>query len=219
VLVDDLTTHGTREPYRMFTSRAEYRLMLREDNADARLTARGRELGLVDDERWAFFNEKHAAIEREVTRLSTRLIRPTEIPSEWATRVIGGPLSREQTAFELLRRPEVSVSDLEQIVGATDLTSLDERIPAQLRLELEVRARYAGYIDRQQADIERQRGSEETALPTNLDYTRIAGLSNEVRQKLSDLRPATLGQASRVPGVTPAAISILIVHLKRARAA
>jgi tRNA uridine 5-carboxymethylaminomethyl modification enzyme len=219
VLVDDLTTHGTREPYRMFTSRAEYRLMLREDNADARLTARGRELGLVDDERWALFNEKYAAIESEVTRLSARLIRPAEIPDDWAARVIGGPLSREQTAFELLRRPEVSVGDLDQLIGGLDTSGLDDRIPAQLRLELEVRARYAGYIDRQRADIERQRGSEETTLPPNLDYTLIAGLSNEVRQKLADVRPATLGQASRVPGVTPAAISILIVHLKRARAA
>ena len=219
VLVDDLTTHGTREPYRMFTSRAEYRLILREDNADARLTPRGRELGLVDEARWAFFSEKYEAIEREATRLSSRLLRPAEIPADWAERVLGGPLSREQTAFELLRRPEVPYADLELIAGALDESGLDERIPPQVRLELEVRARYTGYIERQRADIERQRGSEDTPLPATLDYGAIAGLSNEVRQKLVEVRPTTLGQASRVPGITPAAISILIVHLKRARAA
>jgi tRNA uridine 5-carboxymethylaminomethyl modification enzyme len=219
VLVDDLTTHGTREPYRMFTSRAEYRLILREDNADARLTPRGRELGLVDEARWAFFGEKYEAIEKEATRLSSRLLRPAEIPADWAERVLGGPLLREQTAFELLRRPEVPYADLELIAGALDETGLDERIPAQVRLELEVRARYTGYIERQRADIERQRGSEDTHLPATLDYGAIAGLSNEVRQKLVEVRPTTLGQASRVPGITPAAISILIVHLKRGRAA
>ncbi len=219
VLVDDLTTHGTREPYRMFTSRAEYRLILREDNADARLTPRGRELGLVDEARWAFFSDKYEAIEKEATRLASRLLRPAEIPADWAERVLGGPLSREQTAFELLRRPEVPYADLELIAGALDETGLDERIPAQVRLELEVRARYTGYIERQRADIERQRGSEDTHLPATLDYDAIAGLSNEVRQKLVAVRPTTLGQASRVPGITPAAISILIVHLKRGRAA
>ena len=219
VLVDDLTTHGTREPYRMFTSRAEYRLILREDNADARLTPRGRELGLVDEARWAFFSDKYEAIEKEATRLSSRLLRPAEIPADWAERVLGGPLSREQTAFELLRRPEVPYADLELVAGALDETGLDERIPAQVRLELEVRARYTGYIERQRADIERQRGSEDTHLPATLDYDAIAGLSNEVRQKLVEVRPTTLGQASRVPGITPAAISILIVHLKRSRAA
>jgi tRNA uridine 5-carboxymethylaminomethyl modification enzyme len=219
VLVDDLTTRGTREPYRMFTSRAEYRLLLREDNADARLTPRGRELGLVDDTRWAFFAAKQEAVEREAQRLGATLLRPAEIPAEWAERVIDGPLSREQTAFDLLRRPEVSYADLEEIAGAMDSAQLDDRLPEQVRLELLVRARYSGYIERQQADIERQRGSEETALPANLDYARVAGLSTEVRLKLAEVRPATLGQASRVPGITPAAISILIVHLKRSRAA
>ncbi|HEV7632002.1 MAG TPA: tRNA uridine-5-carboxymethylaminomethyl(34) synthesis enzyme MnmG [Steroidobacteraceae bacterium] len=219
VLVDDLTTRGTREPYRMFTSRAEYRLLLREDNADARLTPRGRELGLVDDARWAFFAAKQEAVEREAQRLDSTLLRPAEIPAEWAERVIGGPLSREQTAFDLLRRPEVSYAELEEIAGAMPVAALDDRLPEQVRLDLLVRARYSGYIERQQADIERQRGSEETALPVDLDYARVAGLSTEVRVKLAEVRPATLGQASRVPGITPAAISILIVHLKRSRAA
>ena len=219
VLVDDLTTCGTREPYRMFTSRAEYRLLLREDNADARLTPRGRELGLVDDGRWAFFCAKQEAIEKEAQRLSSRLVRPAEVPADWAQRVLGGALSREQSAFDLLRRPEVPYAELALIAGRAETQGLDDRIPPQLELELEVRARYAGYIDRQRADIERQRDSEETCLPQGLDYGVIAGLSSEVRQKLEQTRPATLGQASRVPGVTPAAISILIVHLKRARAA
>jgi tRNA uridine 5-carboxymethylaminomethyl modification enzyme len=219
VLTDDLTTRGTREPYRMFTSRAEYRLQLREDNADARLTPQARALGLVDDAQWRFFCEKQEAVTREATRLQSRLVRPAEVPADWAQRVLGGPLSREQTAFELLRRPEVAYAELEALVGALDAQGLDDRLPSQVRLELEVRARYAGYIERQQADIERQRSHEQLELPATLDYAGIAGLSNEVRQKLLETRPATIGQASRVPGVTPAALSILVVHLKRLRAA
>ncbi len=219
VMVDDLTTCGTREPYRMFTSRAEYRLMLREDNADARLTPAGRELGLVDDARWAFFEAKQAAVEKEVARLAGHLLRPSTLPADWAAQWLGGPLSREQTAFELLRRPEVPYDALAQLIGRHDADQADDRIPPQLELELEVRARYAGYIDRQTADIERQRASEAVELPPDLDYAAIAGLSSEVRQKLVDVRPTTLGQASRVPGITPAAISILLVHLRRARAA
>ena len=219
VLVDDLTTQGTREPYRMFTSRAEYRLLLREDNADARLTPQGRALGLVDDARWAFFEAKQAAVEREVARLSGHLLRPATLPTDWTERVLGGALSREQTAYDLLRRPEVSYVDLALLIGGHDAAAIDDRIPPQLELELEVRARYAGYIERQHADIERQRAGESLPLPVDLDYGAIAGLSSEVRQKLADARPATLGQASRVPGITPAAISILLVHLKRARAA
>jgi tRNA uridine 5-carboxymethylaminomethyl modification enzyme len=195
VLVDDLTTQGTREPYRMFTSRAEYRLMLREDNADQRLTPVGREMGLVDDERWRFFNEKSEAIEREHARL------------------VG------LRAFDLLRRPEVEYAQLAAEHGSFDADAMDDRIPAQLVLELTVRARYAGYIDRQLAEIARARAQETTALPERLDYAAVAGLSNEVRQKLAETRPATVGQASRVPGVTPAAISLLLVHLKRHRAA
>ncbi len=195
VLVDDLTTQGTREPYRMFTSRAEYRLMLREDNADQRLTPIGRAMGLVDDDRWRLFEQKMAAVEAEHARLVSR------------------------RAFDLLRRPEVEYADLAALHGAFDAGAMDDRIPDQLVLELTVRARYAGYIERQLAEIARARGQETTALPDQLDYAAVRGLSNEVRQKLSETRPATVGQASRVPGVTPAAISLLLVHLKRGRAA
>jgi len=219
VMVDDLTTAGTREPYRMFTSRAEYRLTLREDNADVRLTPDARQLGLVTDERWALYEAKQEAVARECTRLSGYLVRPAQVPVEWAERVLGGPLSREQTAFELLRRPEVSYEDLETLVGPLAEQGLDDRLPAQVRLALLVRARYAGYIDRQHDEIERQRDHEQLGLPATLDYAAIAGLSSEVRQKLSEARPATLGQASRLPGLTPAAIAILVVHIKRHRAA
>ena len=219
VMVDDLTTAGTREPYRMFTSRAEYRLTLREDNADARLTAEARELGLVDDSRWALFEAKQAAVQAEYTRMSSHLVRPAQIPVEWAERVLGGALSREQTAFDLLRRPEVSYADLEALMGPLPEQGLDERLPEQVKLELQVRARYAGYIERQHDEIERQREHEQLTLPATLDYAAIAGLSSEVRQKLVEARPTTLGQASRLPGLTPAAIAILVVHIKRNRAA
>ncbi len=219
VMVDDLTTAGTREPYRMFTSRAEYRLTLREDNADVRLTPDARQLGLVSDERWALYEAKQDAVEREYTRLSGHLVRPAQVPADWAQRVLGGPLSREQTAFDLLRRPEVSFEEIEALVGPLAGQGMDDRLPAQVRLALVVRARYAGYIDRQHDEIERQRDHEQLSLPATLDYAAIAGLSSEVRQKLSEARPATLGQASRLPGLTPAAIAILVVHIKRHRAA
>jgi tRNA uridine 5-carboxymethylaminomethyl modification enzyme len=219
VLVDDLTTQGAPEPYRMFTSRAEYRLLLREDNADARLTPRGRELGLVDDERWQFFQNKYAAIEREVHRFATTMVRAATLPAAWQERVLGGPLSRDSCAFELLRRPEVSYQSLLQIIGASEDEQPDERIAGQLELELAVRARYAGYIERQQQEINRQRDHETAPLPQDIDYQHVAGLSNEVRQRLTQLRPHTLGQAARLPGVTPAAISLLLIHLKRKRAA
>jgi tRNA uridine 5-carboxymethylaminomethyl modification enzyme len=219
VLVDDLTTQGTREPYRMFTSRAEYRLLLREDNADARLTPLGRELGLVDDERWHFFEDKYAAIEREATRLQGVMLRPEAVPAAWQQRVLGAPLSREARAFELLRRPEVSYESLVELVGDAPDAVSDERIVAQRVLELTVRARYAGYIERQHDEIERQREQETASLPGDIDYGDVSGLSNEVRQRLAEVRPLTLGQASRVPGVTPAAISLLMIHMKRRRAA
>jgi len=195
VLVDDLTTQGTPEPYRMFTSRAEYRLLLREDNADARLTALGRELGLVDDERWRFFCDKQQAVERETARLQ-------------ATRVDG------HTAMELLRRPETDYLALLQQIGP-GVASDDERIAEQMVTDLTVRARYAGYIERQTLEIERQRQHEASALPADLDYSRVRGLSNEVSQRLAEVQPLTLGQAARIPGVTPAAVSLLLVHLKR----
>ena len=215
VLIDDLVTRGTSEPYRMFTSRAEHRLLLREDNADLRLTPVGRELGLVDDERWALFDAKRGLIEAESARLSSVRIRPDDVPEAWSTRVLGGPLGQSCSAFELLLRPQVSYEDLLEIAGAADWSGHDDRLPAQIRGQIEVRAQYAGYIERQQDEIERQRRNEETRLPADLDYLQISGLSHEVRQKLLQALPATVGQASRVPGVTPAAISILLIHLKK----
>src|SRR5262249_50569621 len=190
VLIDDLVTRGTREPYRMFTSRAEHRLLLREDNADLRLTPAGRKLGLVDDERWAFFEEKERACEREMTRLEALRLRPVDVPAEWSARVLRAPLTRDVSAFELLRRPEVSYEALLEIAGApAQLACADDRLPAQVRAQVEVRARYAGYIERQRDEIERARRHEETVLPADLDYSQLTGLSHEVRQKLSEARP------------------------------
>jgi tRNA uridine 5-carboxymethylaminomethyl modification enzyme len=214
VLVDDLITRGAAEPYRMFTSRAEYRLLLREDNADCRLTAVGRELGLVDDARWDFFSRKRDATEAEIARLSGISLRT-------GTPVAGAPLTREQRAFELLRRPDVDYASLTALaeIGAP-APDEDERLGPQVALQVEVRAKYAGYIERQQAEIERQRRHEETRLPEAIDYAVVPGLSNEARQRLSESRPMTVGQASRLAGITAATVSILLVHLKkRARAA
>ena len=221
VLVDDLVTRGATEPYRMFTSRAEHRLLLREDNADLRLTPRGRDLGLIDDGRWDFFRAKHEATQREVARLETQLVRPGQVDEEDALRVLGGPVAREQRAFELLRRPGVSYEGLVSLaaVGPGELPD-DERLARQVALQVDVAAKYAGYIERQRAEIERHRRAEETRLPPDLDYVRVSGLSNEARQRLAEARPETVGQASRLPGITPAAVSILLIHLKkRSRAA
>jgi tRNA uridine 5-carboxymethylaminomethyl modification enzyme len=215
VLIDDLVTRGTTEPYRMFTSRAEHRLLLREDNADLRLTPRGRELGLVDEERWRLFEAKREASDAEVERLAGLRVRPADVPLEWAQRVLGAPLARDTPAFELLRRPDVSYEALLEIAGAPASPLTDDRLPPQVRAQVEVRAKYAGYIERQQDEIERARRNEETLLPQDLDYAQLTGLSHEVRQKLGELRPATIGQAGRIPGVTPAAVSILLVHLKK----
>jgi tRNA uridine 5-carboxymethylaminomethyl modification enzyme len=220
VLVDDLITRGTTEPYRMFTSRAEYRLLLREDNADLRLTSQGRELGLVDDERWQFFKRKRVAIVHETARLEETVVHPHRVSEEEATQLLGGPLAREAHASDLLRRPEVSYRTLASLpaVGMPDwmvASDADERLVEQVQLQVDVQAKYAGYIDRQRDEIERQRRHEETRLPTDIDYAYVRGLSTEVRQRLKEVRPVTLGQASRVPGVTPAAISLLLVHLKR----
>jgi tRNA uridine 5-carboxymethylaminomethyl modification enzyme len=210
VLVDDLVTRGTAEPYRMFTSRAEYRLLLREDNADERLTPRGRELGLVEDLRWRRFEEKQSAVARETRRLAGCLVRPTALTAEEAARFPGGAPAREVVALDLLRRPEVGYGDLVALgcVG-------EGQVAAEIGAQIEVRTRYDGYIRRQQLEIERQRRQETARLPDDLDYARVRGLSHEVRQKLADARPATLGQAARLPGVTPAAVSLLMVHLKR----
>ncbi|MGH8140646.1 MAG: tRNA uridine-5-carboxymethylaminomethyl(34) synthesis enzyme MnmG [Steroidobacteraceae bacterium] len=215
VLIDDLVTQGTREPYRMFTSRAEHRLLLREDNADLRLTPTGRALGLVDEERWRLFEAKQRLSDLEVQRLQAARIRPAEVPAEWTRRVLQAPLSRDCSAFELLCRPEVGYDHVREIAGAPDWSDSDDRLPVQIRAQIEVRAKYAGYIERQQDEVERLRRNEETRLPDDLDYLQVAGLSHEVRGKLAECRPATVGQASRMPGVTPAAISILLVHLKK----
>jgi tRNA uridine 5-carboxymethylaminomethyl modification enzyme len=234
VLIDDLVTRGTREPYRMFTSRAEHRLLLREDNADLRLTPLGRELGLIEDERWELFLAKQRTCAAEIARLEQLRLRPAEVPAEWAERVLGAPLARDVSAFELLRRPEVTYDALLEIAGPPAWlrgcaataheagapresagAALDDRLPAQVRTQIEVHARYAGYIERAHEEIARARRNEETILPPDLDYARVTGLSHEVRQRLTEVRPATLGQAARVPGVTPAAISILLVHLKK----
>jgi tRNA uridine 5-carboxymethylaminomethyl modification enzyme len=218
VLIDDLVTRGTREPYRMFTSRAEHRLLLREDNADLRLTPTGRALGLVDDERWTFFEAKRAGSEAEIARFTDTRIKATEIPGEWQARVLGDSSMRDVvSAFDLLRRPEVDYDQMIELIG--DAPSADPRLAVQIRAQVEVAAKYAGYIERQEEEIARQRRNEETRLPEDLDYARVTGLSNEVRQKLAQIRPATVGQAARVAGVTPAAVSILLVYLKRKRAA
>ncbi|MEE4277953.1 MAG: tRNA uridine-5-carboxymethylaminomethyl(34) synthesis enzyme MnmG [Halieaceae bacterium] len=209
VLVDDLITLGTREPYRMFTSRAEHRLLLREDNADLRLTETGRKLGLVDDERWAAFSEKRELIEREQTRLRQRFVHPGSDEARALAQRTGKELSREYSLAELLKRPEIDYA----FIATIDRDALQHE---QAAAQVEIQARYAGYIDRQADEIARVRRYETLALPGNFDYAAVSGLSNEVRDKLSAARPLTLGQASRVPGVTPAAVSLLLVHLKRA---
>ena len=219
VLVDDLITRGTLEPYRMFTSRAEYRLLLREDNADLRLTGKGRELGIVDDERWAFFTAKRERIERETRRLSEIVVRPDDLDGTQRAK-LNGPLKREYRAIELLKRPELDYDRLTSIgpVGQRDRDADEtEEMSAQIEWQVETDVRYSGYVQRQQQEIERARSHERTALPEDLDYTRVRGLSNEIRQKLAETRPATLGRAARIPGMTPAAISLLLVHIKKRR--
>jgi tRNA uridine 5-carboxymethylaminomethyl modification enzyme len=210
VLVDDLITQGTQEPYRMFTSRAEYRLLLREDNADLRLTETGRRLGLIDDQRWARFCHKREAIEREQQRLDGIWLRPSDLADERAESLLGGALSKEANAVNLLARPNVSYRELMTLPrlgpGVED---------PQVIEQLEVQAKYAGYIERQRDEIDRQRANEAVTLPHNLDYANVRGLSSEVREKFQRHRPQTLGQAGRIPGVTPAAISLLLIHLKK----
>ncbi|MCP5141114.1 MAG: tRNA uridine-5-carboxymethylaminomethyl(34) synthesis enzyme MnmG [Gammaproteobacteria bacterium] len=210
VLVDDLRTQGTNEPYRMFTSRAEHRLLLREDNADLRLTPIARELGLIDDLRWARFERKREAIEREKQRLSDHWLRPGDLSEARQTQLFGGPLIREQRLAELLRRPEVDYASLTGLPGCGPGVE-----DAQVAQQVEIDAKYAGYIDRQRDEIDRHRRQQEASIPDDFDYATVRGLSTEVREKLQRTRPATVGQASRVPGVTPAAVSLLLVHLKR----
>jgi tRNA uridine 5-carboxymethylaminomethyl modification enzyme len=212
VLVDDLITLGTREPYRMFTSRAEYRLVLREDNADLRLTEKGRELGLVDDQRWSLFNSKRNAIELEQQRLRSTWVQPQSDQGLAFAERFGTPLTHEYNLLDLLRRPEVDYQSLCELTGGAD-------VAADAAEQVEIHTKYAGYIERQQEEIARLRQSENTLLPADLDYQSLNGLSNEIKHKLADVRPQTVGQASRIPGVTPAAVSLLLVHLKKRSAA
>jgi tRNA uridine 5-carboxymethylaminomethyl modification enzyme len=216
VLIDDLVTRGTAEPYRMFTSRAEYRLLLREDNADTRLTPVGRNLGVVDDVRWRAFERKQDAVARERARLDAVIVRPGDAPSASPL----ASLRRESTAAALLRRPDLSYAEicaLERVGCGDQVRALPAEQREQVERSLEIEARYAGYIERQGREIERARGAESLRLPEDLDYGQVRGLSNEVREKLSRIRPATIGQAGRVSGMTPAAISLLLVHIKKVR--
>jgi tRNA uridine 5-carboxymethylaminomethyl modification enzyme len=222
VLVDDLITRGAPEPYRMFTSRAEYRLSLREDNADLRLTPQGRELGLVNDERWDYFQRKRDAVDAEVARLAAAVVHPPAVDAALLAK-LGQPLVRETHAIELLRRPEVSYDDLQVVApvafGAAGTPGAewrgDGRLLEQVSLQVEVQAKYSGYLKRQREEIDRAQRNEDLVLPADLDYAEVGGLSNEVRQRLREVRPATLGQAARIPGLTPAAVSLLLVHLKK----
>lgn len=207
VLVDDLITHGTKEPYRMFTSRAEYRLMLREDNADQRLTAKGRELGLVDDVRWAAFCDKMESIERESARLKSLWATPNNALGQAFVATTNEALSKEQNAYDLLKRPNVTFAHVAELTGSD--------VPAPVGEQIEIAVKYAGYIDRQQDEVSQLKRLEETALPVDFDYDAVSGLSKEITIKLKAVRPASLAQAGRIQGVTPAAVQLLLVTLKK----
>ncbi len=211
VLVDDLITKGVNEPYRMFTSRAEYRLQLREDNADMRLTEDGRKIGLVGEAQWRAFNEKRESIEREIQRLKTTWYTPQKLPEGEQVRVFGQKLSREANLHDLLRRPNIDYAALMTLEGARPSESLADDVAEQV----EIQVKYQGYIDRQNDEIESRRDIETLNLPADIDYGKVKGLSAEVQQKLNQHRPETVGQASRISGVTPAAVALLMVHLKR----
>lgn len=210
VLVDDLITSGVTEPYRMFTSRAEYRLQLREDNADMRLTEIGKKLGVVDEARWVAFDKKREAIALEEQRLRRTWLNPRILPDDDATRVLGKPIEREYSLYDLLRRPDVSYESLMTLPGFGDAEP-DKKVSEQV----EITAKYQGYIERQQEEVNRAQQFEVLALPENLNYREVRGLSIEVQQKLNQFKPQTIAQAARISGVTPAAISLLLVHLKR----
>jgi tRNA uridine 5-carboxymethylaminomethyl modification enzyme len=227
VLVDDLVTQGVSEPYRMFTSRAEYRLQLREDNADARLTERGRAIGLVDDARWDTFNRKRDAVSRETQKLKSTWVTPSRLPAEQAERLLGKALEHEHSLADLLRRPGVGFDVVAEVAALakpeagvsreTLVAELGQPLAHTVIEQLEIGTKYAGYIDKQIDEVQRAAAYEHLALPAELDYGQVTALSHEVRQKLKLHRPATLGQASRISGVTPAAISLLLVHLKKGR--
>lgn len=214
VLIDDLITHGTNEPYRMFTSRAEYRLQLREDNADQRLTGVGRELGLVDDARWARFSAKQEAVERETARLHALWATPNNALGRELEAVLGVAVSRETNALDLIKRPELDYAKLMRVPALGP--AVDD---AKVAEQVEIGVKYAGYLDRQREEIERQQRNESTPIPAGFDFAGVHGLSAEVQQKLARVQPQTVGQAQRIPGMTPAAISLLLVHLTRARRA
>jgi tRNA uridine 5-carboxymethylaminomethyl modification enzyme len=214
VLVDDLTTRGTTEPYRMFTSRAEFRLMLREDNADLRLTETGRAMGLIDDARWAFFERKREAIEREQQRLRDTWVRPDDLTPADAAAPGGDPLRRPSRALDLLNRPGADYPWV-CAIASVGPAAIDGDLRDQVAEQVEIQAKYSGYIERQRDEVERTRRAEAILLPTTLDYAHVKGLSAEVSEKLSRHRPETIGQAGRIPGVTPAAVSLLMIHLKK----
>ena len=214
VLVDDLVTCGTSEPYRMFTSRAEYRLLLRQDNADLRLTAVGRELGLIDEQRWRRFCERREAIEQEQQRLASLCVQPNSAQARALAAILEKPLQREVRASELLRRPEMDYRSLTAIAGIGPGVA-EEDVAEQV----ETQAKYAGYLDRQHAEIVRQQRNQDQTLPLDFDYTMVRGLSNEACEKLQVVRPETVGQAARIPGITPAAVSLLLVHIKKYKTA
>ncbi len=210
VLVDDLITMGTKEPYRMFTSRAEYRLLLREDNADLRLTEKGYALGLVSESRWNSFCEKKDAIEKESQRLRTTWVQAKSEEADALKAKIKSPLTREYSLMDLLKRPELSYHDIADLKGTGE-----RNLPEKVAEQVEIEAKYSGYIDRQQEDIDKMRRNENTPIPESFDYDNIEGLSNELKQKLNDARPETIARATRIPGVTPAAISLLLITLKK----
>ncbi len=217
VLVDDLITSGVSEPYRMFTSRAEYRLLLREDNADLRLTPIGRELGIVDDVRWQTFITKRDAVMQEQERLQKIIVR-TDSLSESDRQTLQGGLQKESRAAELLRRPELGYKEVTALsaVGAGDWRDgMNDEQVGQVELQLEVQARYAGYIERQQREIDKHAKQEQLVLPTDIEYASVTGLSTEALQRLETTRPSTIGHASRLEGVTPATVSLLLIHLKK----
>ena len=217
VLVDDLITLGTNEPYRMFTSRAEYRLTLREDNADKRLTEKGRELKLVDDERWAFFNRKMDAVNAESSRLTSVWVQPGSSGANAVNALLEKPMAREYSLADLLARPRVTYNALVEAAGSNPLPQqgYPETMQEQISQQVEIQIKYQGYIDRQHDEIERLKRQENTKLPIDLDYESMQGLSNELKQKLSERRPENIGRASRIPGITPAAISLLLIYLKK----
>jgi tRNA uridine 5-carboxymethylaminomethyl modification enzyme len=210
VMIDDLITRGTIEPYRMFTSRAEYRLLLREDNADSRLTPVGRELGLVDDVRWAAFEAKQSSVEQLKAALRACMVRPNSSEAELVEPRLAAPINREVSLLELLRRPELSVADVLALCP-----NLPHLLEEHVLEQVDIQVKYQGYIDRQQVEIDRLQRYDHWRLPEQMDYSNVGGLSNEVREKLRSQRPETVGQASRIPGMTPAAVSLLLVHLKK----